>query len=142
MTLAQAALRSPTVFNFFHPDYVLPGDLAKAGLVVPEFEITDDNFAINVPNFLRNFVIATVPSSAAGPYAITLNTTYEQTLAANPGALLDHLNTVLCAGAMPAATKARITTALGAMAASATALDRVNTALLLTLTAPAAAVQK
>jgi uncharacterized protein (DUF1800 family) len=141
-SLAQAALRSPTVFNFFHPDYVLPGELAKAGLVVPEFEITDDNFAINVPNFLRSFVIATVPSTAAGPYAITLNTTYEQTLAANPGALLDHLNTVLCAGTMPAATKTRITAALAAMAASATALDRVNTALLLTLTSPTAAVQK
>ena len=54
--LAQAALRSPTVFNFYHSDYVLPGPLASAGLVAPEFEITDDNYAITVPNYLRGFV--------------------------------------------------------------------------------------
>lgn len=61
-SLAQAALRSPTVFNFYHSDYVLPGALAAAGLVVPEFEITDDNYAISVPNFLRTWVNATVPT--------------------------------------------------------------------------------
>jgi uncharacterized protein (DUF1800 family) len=139
---AQAALRSITVFNFYHPDYVLPGPLAAAGLVVPEFEITDDNYAISVPNALRTFVTATVPTTPAGPYAITLNTTYEQTLVSNPSALIDHLNMVLCAGSLSTAAKARITTALSSLAASTTTLDRVNTAILLVLTSPNAAIQK
>jgi uncharacterized protein (DUF1800 family) len=141
-SLAEAALRSTTVFNFYHPDYILPGPLAAAGLVVPEFEITDDNYAISVPNALRTFVIATVPTTPAGPYTITLNTTFEQTLVSNPSALLDHLNTVLCANSLSAAAKARITTALGALPATTSPLDRVNTAILLVLTSPNAAVQK
>ena len=142
--IAQAALRSPTVFNFYHPDYVLPGPLAAAGLVAPEFEITDDNYAISVPNYLRTFVNATTTGVAAAnqPYVIALNTTYEQTLVSNPTALLDHLNAVLCAGTLPTAARTRIITALSALAASTTNEDRAKTAILLVLTTPAAAIQK
>ncbi len=143
-SIAQAALRSPTVFNFYHADYVLPGPLASAGMVAPEFEITDDNFAINVPNYLRTFVNSTTTGAPAAnqPYYITLNTTYEQGLVATPAALLDHLDRVLCAGTLSAATRARITTALNALPASTSPFDRTNTAILLVLTSPAAAIQK
>ncbi len=141
-SLAQAALRSPTVFNFYHSDYVLPGPLAAAGLVVPEFEITDDNYAIMAPNFLRTFVIATVPTTPPGPYTITLNTSAEQALIGNIPALLDRLSLVMTANTLPTATRTRITEALGRLPTTATTLDRVNTAILLVLTSPAAAVQK
>lgn len=40
--LGQAALRSPTVFNFFQPDYRPPGELYQLGLDAPEFQITTD----------------------------------------------------------------------------------------------------
>ncbi len=40
--LGQAALRSPTVFNFFLPDYRPPGELTALGLDGPEFQITTD----------------------------------------------------------------------------------------------------
>ncbi|WP_440225016.1 DUF1800 domain-containing protein [Dokdonella sp. MW10] len=40
--LGQAALRSPTVFNFFLPDYRPPGELTVLGLDGPEFQITTD----------------------------------------------------------------------------------------------------
>ena len=139
---AEAALRSPTVFNFYHPDYVLPGPVAAAGLVVPEFEITDDNFAINVPNFLRTISLTNVPTTTAAPYTMALDLTYEQTLVATPSALLDHLNLLLCAGNMTAATKTRITTALAALPAATTTRERAQTAVLLTLTSPSSAVQK
>ncbi|NBQ58151.1 MAG: DUF1800 family protein, partial [Opitutaceae bacterium] len=140
-SIGQAALRSTTVFNFYHPDYVLPGPLAAAGLVAPEFEITDDNFAISVPNYLRTFVNSVTGSVVANqPYVITLNTTYEQTLVANPAALLDHLNSVLCAGTLPSAARTRILTALSSLATSTTNEDRAKTAILLVLTSPAAAI--
>ena len=145
--IAQAALRSPTVFNFYHSDYVLPGPVAAAGLVAPEFEITDDNFAITTPNFLRNFVNAVIPTSGgvpttAAPYVLTLNTTFEQSLANNPPALLDHLSTVLTADSLSAATRTRVTTALAALPSTTSTLDRVNTAIFLVLTSPSAAIQK
>ncbi|MBL9202011.1 MAG: DUF1800 family protein [Opitutaceae bacterium] len=142
--MAQAAMRSPTVFNFYHADYVQPGTLAAGGLVAPEFEITDDNFAISVPNYLRTFVNSTTTNVAATiqPYVITLNTTYEETLLPTPSALVDHLNRVLAAGNLTDAVRARIVSALAALPAATTARDRVNTAILLVLTSPAAAIQK
>ena len=141
-TIAEAALRSPTVFNFYHPDYVLPGALASAGLVAPEFEITDDNYAISGPNLFRTMALTDVPTTTAAPYTIALDLTYEQTLVSNPSALLDHLNTLLCAGNMPAATKTRITTALAALPTSTTTRAKAQSAVLLTFTSPAAAIQK
>jgi len=146
-SIAQAALRAPSVFNFYHPDYVLPGPLAAAGLVAPEFEITDDNFAISTPNYFRSFVLSAIPTTngvptAVAPYALTLNLTYEQTLAGNPTALLDHLSTVMAGGSLSATARTRITTALAALPTTTTAEDRVKSAILLVLTSPSAAVQK
>ena len=143
-SIAQAALRSPTVFNFYHSDYVLPGPLAAAGLVAPEFEITDDNFAISVPNYFRGFVNATTTGVAATtqPYVLTLNLTYEESLVSNPTALLDHLSRVLCAGNLPTAARTRITAALTALPTSTTTTDRAKTAVLLVLTSPSASIQK
>ena len=140
--LGQAALRSPTVFNFFHPDYVLPGALATAGLVAPEFEITDDTYAISVPNYLRGYALATVPTTTAAPYVVTLDLAYEQTLLANPSALFDHLNAVLCGGAMSATTKTRLIAALAAMPSTTSALEKAQSAVFLTLTSPASAIQR
>ena len=141
-TLAQAALRSPTVFNFYHPDYVLPGPLAAAGLVVPEFEITDDNFAITVPNAFRSFALANVPTTNAAPSTLPLDLAYELTLVSNPAALVDHLNTLLAAGNMSAAARTRIVTALTTLPTKTTSLERAQTAVFLAVTSPAAAVQK
>jgi uncharacterized protein (DUF1800 family) len=38
----QLPLGSPTVFNFFLPDYMPPGELTELGLRAPEFQITTD----------------------------------------------------------------------------------------------------
>jgi uncharacterized protein (DUF1800 family) len=141
-TIAQAPLRSPTVFNYYHSDYVLPGPLAEAGLVVPEFEITDDNYAINVPNFLRTFAIATLPGSTADPYTITLNLTYEKTLANNPAALTDHLAKILCANSLSTSARSSIISTLTAIQSSATTDDIVKTALILITSSPNAAIQR
>lgn len=135
-SLDQAPLRSPTVFNFFHAAYVLPGALASAGLVAPEFEITDATYSVDVPNYIRNLIFT---SSAS---AEQLDLSAEQGMVGNPSSLVDHLNAVMCSGNMPQATHDRIVTALNALPTSTTALERAQTAVLLTATSPAAAVQK
>jgi uncharacterized protein (DUF1800 family) len=136
VNLDESALRAPTVFNFFHPGYVLPGPVAAAGLVAPEFEITDATFSLDVPNYLRNLIF---PS---GTPPATLDLSAEQTLSANVPAQLVHLNLVMCGGTMPSAALARITTALNALPTSTTAVERAETAVLLFATSPAGALQK
>ena len=51
-SLGQAALRSPSVFNFFLPDYSPPGELYSLGLSAPEFQITTDTSIASVANTL------------------------------------------------------------------------------------------
>ena len=50
--LGQSPLAAPSVFNFFHPDYTVPGGIANAGLFVPEFEITNEVQVVNYTNFV------------------------------------------------------------------------------------------
>jgi hypothetical protein len=52
--LAQTPLKSPTVFNFYLPDYQFPGTLSEAGLITPEFELTSDTTVLRQANFLYN----------------------------------------------------------------------------------------
>ncbi|MBL9210012.1 MAG: DUF1800 family protein, partial [Opitutaceae bacterium] len=73
--LGQVILRSPTVFNFFAPDYSPPGPLAAAGLVAPELQIVDSYYAMNVPNQINGLMFRTtgsgfqpLPPSGASPY--------------------------------------------------------------------------
>jgi uncharacterized protein (DUF1800 family) len=149
-SLAQAALRAPTVFNFFSPDYVLPGAIAAAGLVAPEFEVTDDTYATLVPNSLRTFIFASnVPAANASATQIqqasaTLmpDYAYEQSLAGNVPALLDHLSLVLAGGSLSADARTRITAGLAALPANTSTLDRVRSAVLLVMTSPNASVQR
>ena len=53
---------------------------------------------------------------------------FEQSLVANPSALIDQLNLVLCAGKLPAAAKTRIMTALAALPTATSTLERAQTA--------------
>lgn len=141
--LAEAALRSPTVFNFFSPSYVETGPLAAAGLVAPEFQITDATTSVDGPNFLRTFITATSGTTTNALQAtLMLDLTYEQTLVPTPAALVDHLATVMAGGNMPQSTRDRIVTALGAVPTSTSTLDRARTAVLLVATSPAGATQK
>jgi hypothetical protein len=52
--LSQTPMRSPTVFNFFEPDYRHPGMLAQAGLITPEFQLTSDTTVVRQANFIYN----------------------------------------------------------------------------------------
>jgi hypothetical protein len=121
----------------------VPGDLAAAGLVAPEYQITDDTFAIMVPNFLRDFILANnTATSLAVDQQLVLDFTFEQTLVANPSALIDHLSLLLAGGTLPDLVRTRVTTALAALPASATTLDRARSAVLIIITSPAGAVQR
>ena len=56
--LSQSPLSSPTVFNFFFPNYQFPGALASAGLTTPEFQLTSDTSVALQMNFLEGGILA------------------------------------------------------------------------------------
>jgi uncharacterized protein (DUF1800 family) len=55
--LGQTAMRSPTVFNFYMPDYQFPGTLASNGLITPEFQLSSDTNVIRQSNFIYNGIL-------------------------------------------------------------------------------------
>ncbi len=136
--LGQAALRAPTVFNFFEPDFVHPGVLASAGLVAPEFMITSETTVINLSNQLRNAVFSYI---GPGDDRITLDLAPFLPLVGDPAALVDSLNNLLMGGTMSAGMRTTIVTAVGRIPVTA-ANERVQTALNLITVAPEYAVQK
>jgi uncharacterized protein (DUF1800 family) len=136
--LAEEAMHSPTVFNFFGPDYSAPGAIATAGLRSPEFEITTDSTVISVSNYLRTAIY-----TGLGPSTdrITLTVSPEQARASDPAGLVDHLNTVLMAGGMSSNMRTILINAVTQIPSNNT-LERVRTAIYLVVNSPEFAIDK
>jgi uncharacterized protein (DUF1800 family) len=139
-SLGQMPLDSPTVFNFFEPNYTQPGAIAAAGLVSPEFQITTDTTVVSSINYLRSLIYLNV--SGTDPTRIVLNwTSSELALANTPSALVDMLNTRLMNGQMPSAMRTAIinrVTAIGVNASDPNPglLSRTRAATYLVIASP------
>ena len=132
--LAQSPGRSQSVFNFFRPGYTPPNSaIATAGLVAPEFQITNEPSVIAYVNYM-----AAIVANGSGDFKADYASI--STLATDSAALVDEVD-ILLGAALSAATKASIRGAVDSIAAGSTA-NRVYTAILLTLAAPEYLVQK
>ena len=142
--LAQAALRAQTVFNFFEPNFVLPGAVAAAGLYAPEYQIMSDTTALTQPNFYYTYIYNNRSTTDLLQQTIGLTLTDWLPLARTPQALVDALNVVLASGSLPKAATDRIVAAITAMPATsvATETERVRSAIYLVQTSPQGAIQK
>ena len=117
VVLAQAPFDSPSVFNFYLPDYQPPGEVLKKDLFAPEFQIHNDITALSLPNAIRVLVYDGVEKEIGFRYyhQAELDLTYETGLASDSGALLDHLDTMLCAGRLTADNRSLIAAVIDGM---------------------------
>ena len=137
--LDEAALRSPTVFNFFDPGYVQQGALATAGLLAPEFEITTASTAISVPNNIYSAIYTASPPVST---TIALNLSSLTANSSNPTAMVATLNQLLCENLMSMATQGEIETALKDAPSTTSQTALAQMALYLAATSPDAAIQR
>ena len=91
----QTPLRSPTVFNFYEPDYAFSGETGSSGLVGPEFQITAETTVASIANWFYDLprngqgnttnwdnVPYRLKDAAAPPEALSINgVIYEYTTA-------------------------------------------------------------
>lgn len=146
--LAEASLRSPTVFNFFEPAYIQPGVLAGNGLYAPEFQILTDTTAISVPNQLWSFIYANRSTTNTADATLGLTLDSLTPLARTPAALVEQTNLLLAGGGLPKAITDRIVAAITAMPNSTSTtvassdIERVRSAIYLTVSVPQGAIQK
>ena len=137
-SLFEEAMHSPTVFNFFSPDYAAPGAIAAAGLKSPEFEITTEASIASQANFLNNGIYTYL---GPGSDRITLNISNEITLAANPSALVDHLNSLLMAGSMSSEMRNILVNAITQIPSN-NPTERARTAIYLVINSPEFTIDK
>ena len=150
----QGALRSPSVFNFFRPDYRAHGEVDASGLVSPEFQILSDSYAVSTANRLfsvsfcwyrtgANYDGSCWADNYDGNRTLYLELGRDMTLAANdPGALIDRYNLLFLSGQMSPFMRETLLARLGAISGSNRARLRIQHALYLILNAPEYVVQK
>ena len=105
--MGQEALYAPSVFNFYSPNFVIPGTTMYG----PEFQILTTATSLNRVNWVNNFVYGSLGSGT------TVNFSSYATQAANPSALLGSLNTLMMHGSMSADMQSTILTAMQAVPA-------------------------
>lgn len=155
--LGQTPQNQPSVFNWFLPDYVSPGDIADAGLVAPEFQITTETTVVQNTNYhylltfgSNGLSVGNVAGLDANADNVRLNLSAAQAvlddhLAANPGddagaaaALADFLNWRLAAGMLGTES---LETIAGAIEATSSP-QKVQTGIYLAMSAPEFLIQR
>jgi len=148
-SLGQTPMRSPSVFNFYRPGYVPPNtDIAAAGLVAPEMQITHESSVAGYLNTLRSVISSGIGSGS--PRDVQPDYGEVIGLADRPDALVDRIGAMLIAGDMSPELRAQAIDAVGSVAVStsnaqsaATArLNRVKLAVFLVMASPDYLVQK
>jgi len=148
----QAPLRSPSVFNFFKPDFRPPGELATRGLYSPEVQILSDTTAISTPANYYYAIFCDYTSSTScyysdDPSTLQMNEARDYALAAsNPAHLIDQYNLLFLSGQMSPFMRSVLLTRLNALTAGDFGADlgrvRVQHALYLIMNSPEYSIQK
>jgi uncharacterized protein (DUF1800 family) len=139
-SLLQPVFYSPTVFNYYPPDYVVPNTNAFG----PEFAIQNTSTALNRINTANTMIFSTIIAPEAkviGATGTSLNMSSLQALAADPAQLVARLDSLLLHGTMSAAMKNAIITAVNVIPGSDT-LTRARTAAYLVATSSQYQVQR
>lgn len=138
LSTGQIPLRPPTVFNFFEPGFALPGEIAQAGLVSPEFQITTETTVAGTANLLLAILGL---GGRTGPLLFDL-APFVPPQAPTDEALLDRIDLLLFAGSLSGATRDILRAALADPGFPQPPDQRVPTLLWLAGLAPESVVQK
>jgi uncharacterized protein (TIGR03437 family) len=137
--LGQNPLRAPTVFNFYEPTYSHPGVLASAGLVSPEFQITNDTSVIGISTFFHYVSRDGFKWERDKPLLPDYSAL--NAIAGNVTQLIDTLNLTMTAGGMSAGLRTNLINETSKIPAN-DPQKRVTNAVHLILTAPDYVIQK
>jgi uncharacterized protein (DUF1800 family) len=139
-TLGQLVFYSPSVFNYYPADYVVPGTQLQG----PEFGVQNATTSIGRANFANGlvFVNSIAPDNTVyGATGTTLDLSGYQAIAQDATALAARMDRNLLAGRMSASMRDAIVAAVNALPATDT-LNRARTALWLVTTSPQFQVQR
>lgn len=98
----QAPLSSPSVFNFFSPNYTSPGILTEQQMVAPELQIMTETYVVRATNFVAYSALwgHALHREDPEPEDIIVDYSAEIALLDDTDSLIEHLNLILMAGGM------------------------------------------
>jgi len=142
-TLRQTLFRSPSVFNFYPPDYPLAG----TDLVGPAFAIHNASTALERLNFLTELLMwggAPPHPTVPGATGTSVDLRRFEAEAADAGKLVDRLSLLAAGGPLPDATRALVVQAVEAIASGSPAWqhERARQAAFLVFASPQFQVQR
>jgi uncharacterized protein (DUF1800 family) len=140
LSLGQTPMNSPTVFNFFKPEYQAPGSqITAAGKFAPEMQTTEE---ISVFGYL-NYMQVVIPNGAGISRDVKADYTTELALAAlpEPDQLVDYVKLLLTQNQMSDTLRTQIITAIKSNQTNS-AKNKVYLAIYLTMASPEYLVQK
>ncbi len=150
----QGPLRSPSVFNFFRPDYRAHGEIDLLGLASPEFQIVSDTYAVGTANRLFSVSFCWYRNGGSydgscwadnygGSRTLHLELGRDSALAdSDPGSLIDRYNLLFLSGQMSPYMRQALLARLNAIDGNHRARLRIQHALYLILNSPEYVVQK
>jgi len=140
--LSQAPLGSPSVFNFFTPDFSQPGRIRDSGMVSPEFEIMGESSMISITSrLLANTLWAHNYKVSGDEHRIAINIDREMAMEDNREELLDHLDLLLLGGRMSDELRQEVGKLMDARDYENAASQRIAEAIFLIISSPEAAIQ-
>jgi uncharacterized protein (DUF1800 family) len=141
--LRQHPLSAPSVFNFFLPAHAPVGEIAAAGMVAPEFQITNSSSIVAISNLVDIVLYGGIVNDLSiSPFQkAQLDLDGYLALANDHEALLDKLDTVMTYGTLSADTRSSILASLSALDALDDPRFHVTTAIYLMFTSPDYAVE-
>ncbi len=143
--IGQAPLSSPTVFNFFRPNYAPPGKLKTMGLAAPEMQLVNAASVAQLNNRMADFVFGRDKDLAQNPEPsdILLDLTpFKANAVNNLPALFDQLNLLFMSGQMSTSMKAALQAYLTTVGTDDGGSSRVQEALYLIMTSSQYMTQK
>lgn len=109
----QAPLDAASVFNFYLPDYLPPGEMADAGLYAPELQIEGESAVAATANDLSYRASQYVGAGGVGSTAIAVDLSALFAVAGDPAALVTQVNHDLMYGSMSTAMQQTLTGMVG-----------------------------
>lgn len=110
-SFGQGPLESPTVFNFYTPDYQQPGTFSSNNLYSPEFQITNASTTYSAADAFYSFTASAYQGMPSPPTDRPLIDLSSLTVnATDPAALVATLNATLFYGTMSSSMQSALTT--------------------------------
>ncbi|MDB4224535.1 DUF1800 domain-containing protein [Granulosicoccus sp.] len=141
--LSQSPLNSPSVFNFFRPDFSQPGEISSRGLNSPEFQLLDESSIITITSrVLASTVWAHNQKDDVDERQLSIDISNEVAMESDTDALLDHLDLLLLGGRMTDELRSEVIALMNERDYRGGDAQRVVEAIYLIASSPEATIQK